>query len=75
MNSRGRAKVWLTVGQLAERYQTTTKAVYQWRHRRTGPQGVKIGRKVLFDLAEVERWETWRITAEAFEAYREAARS
>jgi hypothetical protein len=47
----------LTVAQLAARWQTTPAAIYIARHRGKAPTGFKRGVKVLFPLAEVERFE------------------
>ncbi|MFE3861109.1 helix-turn-helix transcriptional regulator [Streptomyces goshikiensis] len=30
--------------------------LYQWRHARTGPPAVKIGRHLRFDWIDVEAW-------------------
>ena len=30
--------------------------LYQWRHRRTGPPALKIGRHLRYDPAEVHAW-------------------
>lgn len=30
--------------------------IYQWRSRRKGPRGFRVGRFVRFDPAEVRRW-------------------
>jgi predicted DNA-binding transcriptional regulator AlpA len=48
---------WLTSADLAKRYKTQQPTIRQWRFQRTGPRGVKIGRKVLYRLSEVQRWE------------------
>jgi predicted DNA-binding transcriptional regulator AlpA len=48
---------WLTTADLAERYQATEATIRQWRHQRTGPRGVQIGKKVMYRLSEVLRWE------------------
>jgi hypothetical protein len=53
-----RAKVWLTTNDLAERLRTVPGTVRYWRYAGVGPRGVKIGRRVLYDLTEVERWES-----------------
>lgn len=49
---------FLTTDEVAERFRTSASTVRYWRHVGDyGPRGVKIGRRVLYDLAEVERWE------------------
>jgi predicted DNA-binding transcriptional regulator AlpA len=55
---------FLTTADLAARYRTTPPTVRYWRHVGTGPRGVKIGRRVLYPLAEVERWEREKAAAE-----------
>ncbi|HEY6595934.1 MAG TPA: helix-turn-helix domain-containing protein [Asanoa sp.] len=51
------ARVWLKTDEVAERVRTAPGTVRYWRHAKIGPHGVKIGRRVLYDLTEVERWE------------------
>jgi hypothetical protein len=60
-----RAKVWLTTKDLAERMRTAPGTVRYWRFAGVGPHGVKIGRRVLYDLREVERWENQHDGGEA----------
>jgi predicted DNA-binding transcriptional regulator AlpA len=48
---------WLTTRDLAQRYQSPPSTIRQWRFQGSGPRGVKIGRKVLYRLSEVLRWE------------------
>jgi len=48
---------YLTLAEVAEHYRTTEGTVRYWRHRGTGPRGVKVGTRVLFPLAEVERFD------------------
>jgi hypothetical protein len=47
----------LDVRELAARWKTTPAAIYIARHRGKAPMGFKRGVKVLFPLAEVERFE------------------
>ncbi|MGC1211269.1 MAG: helix-turn-helix domain-containing protein [Micromonospora sp.] len=58
-------RVWLTTGDLAERLRTAPGTVRYWRHAGIGPQGVKIGRRVLYALDEVERWEAAKVAEAA----------
>lgn len=53
--------VWLTTEDLAQRFRTSPSTCRYWRHTGYGPQGVSIGRRVLYDLTEVERWEAARV--------------
>lgn len=52
--------MFITVEQLAERWHTTPASVHQMRHRGRAPLGHKIGKRILFDLADVERFEQSR---------------
>lgn len=48
---------FLTVDDLAERYQVPVATVRYWRHLGTGPKAVKIGRFVRYRLEDVLAWE------------------
>lgn len=56
---------YLTTAELAERFRTTAPTVRYWRHMGYGPRGVRIGRRVLYPLHEVERWEREKLQATA----------
>jgi hypothetical protein len=60
-----RPRVWLKTDELAERLRTAPGTVRYWRSAGIGPRGVKIGRRVLYDLDEVERWESAKETGPA----------
>jgi predicted DNA-binding transcriptional regulator AlpA len=47
----------LTVAQLADRWQTTKKAIYNMRSLGTAPPCFKRGRNLMFPLGEVEAHE------------------
>lgn len=49
---------WLTIDEVAERFQVPVKTVRYWRYLGTGPQAVKIGRFVRYALTDVLAWET-----------------
>lgn len=51
---------WLTVADVARRFQVPVKTVHTWRYTATGPRGVKFGRHVRFRESEVRRWERER---------------
>lgn len=51
---------WLTTAEVAERYRTAASTVRYWRHIGTGPNGVLIGRRVLYRETELTRWERER---------------
>jgi hypothetical protein len=62
---------YLTLREIAERYRTTEAVVRYWRHTGYGPKGVKVGARVLYPIAEVQRFDrelrerTERLTAGA----------
>lgn len=52
-----RPTTYLRPDDLAERWQTTTKTLSNWRHRGEGPAYVKIGSSVRYPLSAVEDFE------------------
>ena len=48
---------YLTLPEVAEHYRTTEGTVRYWRHCGYGPRGIKLGTRVLFPRAEVERFD------------------
>jgi DNA-binding transcriptional MerR regulator len=48
---------FLTLDDLAERYQVPIATVRYWRHRGTGPKAVRIGRYLRFRIEDVLAWE------------------
>jgi DNA-binding transcriptional MerR regulator len=48
---------YLNVAEVAERYRTTEATVRYWRHIKFGPKGVKVGTRVLYPQAEIERFD------------------
>lgn len=54
----------LSPEQLAEREGVPVTTIYQWRSRRTGPPGFKVGRHVRYRLADVIAWEERQIAAD-----------
>lgn len=48
---------YLTTKEVADHYRTAEATVRYWRHNGYGPRGVKIGRKVLYARAELERFD------------------
>lgn len=59
---------YLTTDEVAQRYRTVPPTVRYWRMIGYGPKGVKVGRKVLYALREIERFD-----AELARAAREAS--
>jgi excisionase family DNA binding protein len=55
---------YLKTAEVAELLRTSDETVRYWRHIGYGPRGVKIGRRVLYDAAEVERWIAERMAAD-----------
>jgi len=53
------AQMYLSPEQLSSRWQgqITTGTLAQWRHKATGPGFVKVGRKVLYLVSQVEAYE------------------
>ena len=47
---------WRTTAEVAEELRTSEGTVRYWRHVGYGPPSVKIGRRVLYDAGELERW-------------------
>lgn len=47
---------YLTSVEVAELCRTSPETVRYWRHIGRGPASFKLGRKVLYDLADVEAW-------------------
>lgn len=54
----------LTIRELAERWKTTPRAIYNMRYIGTAPRCFKRGRNLMFPLAEVERWEDAGLAAD-----------
>jgi predicted DNA-binding transcriptional regulator AlpA len=46
----------LTTEEVAARFRTSPATVRYWRHVGIGPAGVRVGRRVLYDELEVDRW-------------------
>lgn len=46
----------LTTEDVAERFRTSPSTVRYWRHLGIGPVGIRVGRRVLCDEAESDRW-------------------
>lgn len=46
----------LTLREAAELLHTSENTLRWWRQLGQGPQGYRVGRRVMFDKAEVERW-------------------
>ena len=48
---------YLTPENLVEMFELpSVETVYQWRRKRTGPRGFRVGRHLRFDPADVRAW-------------------
>ncbi|MFE0513503.1 helix-turn-helix domain-containing protein [Streptomyces sp. NPDC058964] len=48
---------YLTPDDLVEMFELpSVETVYQWRRKRTGPRGFRVGRHLRFDPADVRAW-------------------
>ncbi|MER8154658.1 helix-turn-helix domain-containing protein [Streptomyces sp. NPDC094472] len=47
---------YLTPVDLADLVGVPVETVYQWRRKRTGPRGFRVGRHLRFDPEDVRRW-------------------
>lgn len=47
----------LTPKEVADRLRTNLGTLSNWRYRGDGPRFIKLGRKVLYPLAEIEAFE------------------
>lgn len=46
----------VTVEELADYLGVPAATLYQWRYRREGPPGFRVGRHVRYRWADVEKW-------------------
>jgi predicted DNA-binding transcriptional regulator AlpA len=54
----------LTTAEVAAMVRTTEDTVRYWRWAGTGPNGFKVGRRVLYESADVRAWIEQRKAAE-----------
>ncbi|MFF4869664.1 helix-turn-helix transcriptional regulator [Streptomyces sp. NPDC000961] len=47
---------YLTPTDVAELLGVPIETIYQWRRKRTGPRGFRVGRHVRFDPTDVQTW-------------------
>ncbi|MGW2367129.1 helix-turn-helix domain-containing protein [Streptomyces sp. NPDC001667] len=55
---------YLTTDDIAEIFDVPKETVYQWRKKRTGPPGFRVGTHLRYDPADVHRWVTERKAAD-----------
>ena len=48
---------YFTTAEVATRYRTVPSTVRFWRHIGYGPKGVKVGRRVLYPHAELQKFD------------------
>jgi len=48
---------FLTMEEVAEHYRTTKASVQWWRQTGFGPRGTKVGRRVLYPISEILRFD------------------
>lgn len=53
----GTQECFLTTEEVAARYRTSPTTVSWWRRTNYGPKGIKVGRRVLYSQAEIDRFE------------------
>ena len=56
---------WLTLREVAERLRVAPRTLYAWREEGGGPPGFLVGRRLLFEPAEVDAWVRARAGAPA----------
>ncbi|MCW8100819.1 helix-turn-helix domain-containing protein [Streptomyces tauricus] len=54
---------YLTPDDIAEIFEVPKETVYQWRRKRIGPPGFRIGKHLRYDPADVRAYVTQRKTA------------
>lgn len=54
-------KIFLTPSSLAARWKMTPEALNQWRWNGKTPSYLKMGKKILYDLEEIERFEAQKV--------------
>lgn len=60
-------RLW-TVEELARFLGVPVATVYQWRYRRQGPPGIRVGRHLRFRRADIERWLSERLSVSGVRA-------
>ena len=48
---------YLTTEEMAERFRTVSSTIRYWRQHGYGPQGVLVGRRILYPIERVEAFE------------------
>lgn len=56
---------YLTPGDVAELLDVPLETVYQWRRKRTGPRGFRVGRHLRYHPEDVREWVESLLTGAA----------
>ncbi|MFJ1597872.1 helix-turn-helix transcriptional regulator [Streptomyces sp. NPDC088261] len=56
---------FLTPPDIAALFDVPLETVYQWRKKRTGPPGFRVGKHLRYDPTAVRNWANDRMTADA----------
>ncbi|MGG2465614.1 helix-turn-helix domain-containing protein [Streptomyces sp. RGM 3693] len=56
---------YLVPEDIAEMFEVPLETVYQWRKKRVGPPGFRVGKHVRYDPADVRAWVMKRKAADA----------
>ncbi|GGZ10097.1 helix-turn-helix transcriptional regulator [Streptomyces poonensis] len=54
---------YLTPDDIADMFEVPKETVYQWRKKRTGPPGFRVGKHLRYDPADVRAYVAQRKTA------------
>jgi predicted DNA-binding transcriptional regulator AlpA len=55
---------YLTPDDIAALFDVPLETVYQWRKKRTGPPGFRVGKHLRYDPAAVRTWTAERMAAD-----------
>jgi predicted DNA-binding transcriptional regulator AlpA len=55
----------MNINEVAEYLRAPVETLRWWRMQGTGPQGFKLGRRIMYREADVEAWVEQRFKAEA----------
>ncbi|UQI47296.1 helix-turn-helix domain-containing protein [Streptomyces sp. HU2014] len=55
---------YLTPEDIAEIFEVSRETVYQWRRKRTGPPGFRVGKHIRYDPTDVQRYIAERKAAD-----------
>ncbi|MFD6114113.1 helix-turn-helix transcriptional regulator [Streptomyces yangpuensis] len=61
---RGLPDRYLTPADIADLFDVPLETVYQWRKKRTGPPGFRVGRHVRYDPKAVHDWIAGQMAAD-----------